>query len=315
MAITAGMVKELREKTNAGMLDCKKALEETAGNFEAAVDWLRMKGLSAAAKKADRLASEGLVSAWKSADGKVGVVVEVNSETDFVARNDKFKEFVSDMCAHVAAKAPVGSFEPATPIMDQPFSKNPAVTVADQLKTAVATIGENLVVRRFAKFEASNSIVHTYVHGEGKIGVMLEVAADKAEAFANEAFKTFVNDVALHIAALNPMAISNAEIPADTQAREREVLVGKAKEQGKKAEMIDKIVDGQMRKWLAENCLMDQAFVKNPDLTVGAYLKQIATSTGANITVKKFVRFELGAGLQKRQDNFAEEVAAQMKGR
>lgn len=315
MAITATMVKELREKTSAGMLDCKKALEETQGDFEAAVDWLRKKGLSAAAKKADRLASEGLVQSFRSADGKVAVVVEVNSETDFVARNDGFKKFVSDVAQQAAVKGSAGIYEPATALLEAPFVNNESISLAEYLKQTVATIGENLVVRRYAKFIAEQSLVHTYLHGEGKIGVLIEVGADKAEAISNEAFKTFANDVCLHIAAMNPMAISNAEIPAESQTREREVLVGKAKEQGKKAEMIDKIVDGQMKKWLAENCLLDQSFVKNPDLTVGAYLKQVAGTVGAQIVIKKFVRFELGAGLEKKQDNFAEEVAAQMKGR
>lgn len=315
MSITATMVKELREKTSAGMLDCKKALEETKGNFEEAVDWLRKKGLSAAAKKADRLASEGLVQVLKSTDGKVAVVVEVNSETDFVARNDGFKKFVSDVAQQAAATGKAGVYEPATDILDAAYVNNSSINLAEHLKQSIATIGENLVVRRYAKFTAEQSLVHTYLHGEGKIGVLIEVGSDKAEALTNEAFKTFANDVCLHIAAMNPMATSSAEIPADAQTREREVLVGKAKEQGKKAEMIDKIVDGQMKKWLAENCLLDQAFVKNPDLTVGAYQKQVSGTVGAQVTVKKFVRFELGAGLQKKQDNFAEEVAAQMKGR
>lgn len=315
MTITATMVKELREKTNAGMLDCKKALEETKGDFEAAIDWLRKKGLSSAAKKADRLASEGLVQVYKSADGKVAVVVEVNSETDFVARNDGFKKFVTDVAQHAAVKGSLGVYEPATSIMDVPYVNNPSIDLAEHLKQTIATIGENLVVRRYAKYAAEQSLVHTYLHGEGKIGVLVEIGADKEAALSQEAFKTFANDVCLHIAAMNPMAISDKEIPEDAKTREREVLVGKAKEQGKKAEMIDKIVEGQMKKWLAENCLLDQAFVKNPDLTVGGYLKQVATSVGAQLTVKKFVRFELGAGLQKRQDNFAEEVAAQMKGR
>ncbi len=315
MSITASMVKELREKTSAGMLDCKKALEENGGNFEAAVDWLRKKGLSAAAKKADRLASEGLVQAFKTANGSVAVVLEVNSETDFVARNDGFKTFVNDLAAHIAEKSEAGIVEPATAILDQPYFKNPSQTVNDFLKTTIATIGENLVVRRYAKFVADNSMAHTYIHGDGKIGVVIDVACDNASALTKDEFKGFVNDVALHIAAMNPMAISDAEIPTDAKTREREVLVGKAQEQGKKAEMIEKIVDGQMRKWLAENCLLDQVFVKNPDLTVSAYLKQTAAKVGGNITIKKFVRFELGAGLQKKQDNFAEEVAAQMKGR
>jgi elongation factor Ts len=315
MAVTALMVKELREKTNAGMLDCKKALEETNGNFEEAVDWLRKKGLSAAAKKADRLASEGLVQAFKSADGKVAVVVEVNSETDFVSRNEQFKAFVSDVANHAAQSAEVGVFEPATAMLEQKYAKNNAISVNDFLKQSIATIGENLVVRRYAKYQANQSLVHTYIHGEGKIGVLIEVAADKAEALTNETFKTFVNDIALHIAALNPMAISNSEIPEDAKNREKEVLLGKAKEQGKKPEMLEKIVEGQMKKWLAENCLLEQQFVKNPDLSVANYLKQTATSLGASLTIKRFVRFELGAGLQKKQENFAEEVAAQMKGR
>lgn len=314
MSITATMVKELREKTSAGMLDCKKALEETKGDFEAAIDWLRKKGLSAAAKKADRLASEGLVQVFKSADGKVAVAVEINSETDFVARNDGFKKFVSDVAQQAAVKGNAGIHEPATDLLETPYVNNTAINLAEYLKQTIATIGENLVVRRYAKFNADHSLVHTYLHGEGKIGVLIEVGADKEEALTNEAFKTFANDVCLHIAAMNPMAISDAEIPVDAKTREREVLIGKAKEQGKKPEMIEKIVDGQIKKWLAENCLLEQSFVKNPDMTVSGYQKQVAGTLGAQITIKKFVRFELGAGLQKKQDNFAEEVAAQMKG-
>ena len=315
MTITATMVKELREKTSAGMLDCKKALEENKGDFEAAIDWLRKKGLSAAAKKADRLASEGLVQVYKSTDGKVAVVVEVNSETDFVARNEGFKKFVADTARQAALKGNVGVYEPATALLESSFVENESINLAEYLKQSIATIGENLVVRRYAKYVAEHSLVHTYLHGEGKIGVLIEVGADNDSALANEAFKTFANDVCLHIAASNPMAISDKEIDEDLKNREREVLVGKAQEQGKKAEMIDKIVDGQMRKWLAENCLLDQAFVKNPDITVAAYQKQISTTVGAQVVIKKFVRFELGAGLQKKQENFAEEVAAQMKGR
>lgn len=314
MSITATMVKELREKTSAGMLDCKRALEETKGDFEAAVDWLRKKGLSAAAKKADRLASEGLVQVYKSTDGKVAVAVEVNSETDFVARNDGFKKFVGEVAHQAATKGNLGIHEPATELLETPYIHNSSINLAEHLKQAIATIGENLVVRRYAKLTADRSLVHTYLHGEGKIGVLIDVGAEQEAALSHEAFKTFANDVCLHIAAMNPMAISDAEIPADAKARERDVLLGKAKEQGKKPEMIEKIVDGQIRKWLAENCLLDQAFVKNPDLTVAAYQKQISSTVGSPIVIKKFVRFELGAGLQKKQENFAEEVAAQMKG-
>jgi elongation factor Ts len=315
MSISASMVKELREKTSAGMMDCKKALEETKGDFESAVDWLRKKGLSAAAKKADRLASEGLVSTLKSADGKVAVVVEVNSETDFVARNDGFKNFVTDICNQVAQKGSEGIQEPAADLLAQTYVNNNSVTVADHLKSTVATIGENLVIRRYAKFSANKSYVHTYLHGEGKIGVIVEISADDETALQKDIVKTFANDTCLHIAAMNPLAISAEEIPADVRAREKDVLTGKAQEQGKKPEMIEKIVEGQMKKWLAENCLLEQAFVKNPDITVGAYLKQISTTVVAQLTLKRFIRFELGAGLQKRQENFAEEVAAQMKGK
>lgn len=315
MSISASMVKELREKTSAGMLDCKKALEETGGDFEAAVDWLRKKGLSAASKKAGRLASEGLVTTLKSTDGKVAAVVEVNSETDFVARNDGFKTFVTDICNQAAQKGSEGIHEPADDLLTQPYINNSAVTVADHLRSTIATIGENLVIRRYAKISSNKSYVHTYLHGEGKIGVVVEVGADNEAALQNDIVKTFANDACLHIAAMNPLAISAEEIPADVRAREKDVLTGKAHEQGKKAEMIEKIVEGQMKKWLAENCLLEQAFVKNPDITVGAYLKQTSTTVGAQLTLKKFVRFELGAGLQKRQENFAEEVAAQMKGK
>ena len=215
MSISASMVKDLREKTNAGMLDCKKALEENQGDFEKAVEWLRKKGLSSAAKKAGRLASEGLVATYVHGEGRIGVLLEVNSETDFVARNENFQ--------------------------------------------------------------------------------------------------AFVKDIALHIAAAAPLSISPDEIPQDKIDSEKQILVGRAKEQGKKAEMIDKIVDGQIKKWIAENCLLEQKFVKNPDLTVGDYLKETIAKIGENIVIRRFVRFELGEGLEKKKDNFAEEVAAQVR--
>lgn len=215
MSFTAATVKELREKTNAGMLDCKKALEETGGNFEKAVDWLRQKGLSAAAKKAGRVAAEGLVATYLHGEGRIGVMVEVNSETDFVARNHQFQ--------------------------------------------------------------------------------------------------AFVKDIALHIAASNPLAVSADDLDTTLKNREYEVLVAKAKESGKKPEMIEKIVEGQMKKWLAENCLLDQAFVKNPDVTVGELLRQTIATIGENIVIRRFVRYELGEGIEKKKENFAEEVAAQMR--
>lgn len=298
MAISATMVRDLREKTNAGMMDCKKALEESGGDFEKAIDWLRAKGLSAAAKKSGRVAAEGTVFA--QSNGKVGVVGEVNSETDFVARNDGFRAFVKDLSDHAMANAD-------TDIMTQTFKTGQKIE--DVLKEKIATIGENLVIRRVKKFEVQGAgYVHTYVHGEGKIGVMVEVSgADSADV------KTFAQDVCLHIAAMNPMAISADQMPAEVIAKEKEVLKAKNIEQGKKPEMIDKIVEGQIRKFLAESCLLDQAFVKNPDVKVGDYMKETAKKAGAEIKVARFVRFELGEGIEKKVEDFAAEVAAQMK--
>ena len=308
MSISATLVKELREKTSAGMMDCKKALEASNGDFDAAVEWLRVKGLSSAAKKGDRIAAEGAVHAH--IDGTTGVVVEINSETDFVARNDGFRNLVADITHHI-----VNTANAAGDILDQAFHKNPAKKVGEMLKEAIATIGENIVIRRFDKYTATaNTLVHTYVHGEGKIGVLIEVAvADASKAKAPE-LKNFAQDVALHIAAMNPMAISSEQIPADVVSKEREILKAKNLEAGKKADMVDKIVEGQIRKFLAENCLMDQAFVKNPDIKVSDLAKETGKQLGTDVTIKRFVRFELGAGIEKKVNDFAAEVAAQMKG-
>lgn len=307
MSISATLVKELREKTNAGMMDCKKALEATSGDFNAAVEWLRVKGLGAAAKKADRIAAEGTVFA--QVVGNTGVVVEINSETDFVARNDGFKALVADVAEHLVKTTATGD------VLEQAFSKDPSKKMADLFTEATATIGEKIVLRRSEKYTASaNTLVHTYIHGEGKIGVLIEVAASKPEAVANPALKTFAQDVSLHIAAMNPMAISSDQIPADVVSKEKEILTAKNLESGKKPEMIEKIVEGQIRKFLAENCLMDQAFVKNPDMKVSDLAKTVGKEIGADVTIKRFVRYELGAGIEKKSNDFAAEVAAQMKG-
>ncbi|QLY25370.1 translation elongation factor Ts [Bdellovibrio sp. KM01] len=307
MSISATLVKELREKTNAGMMDCKKALEATSGDFDAAVEWLRVKGLGAAAKKADRIAAEGAVFA--QINGNTGLVMEINSETDFVARNDGFKALAADVAEHMFKT------ELAADALSQPFAKDPSKKLGDLFTEATATIGEKIVLRRQEKYTSTaNTLVHTYVHGEGKIGVMIEVGVSKPEATSNPALKTFAQDVALHIAAMNPMAISSEQIPADVVSKEKEILTAKNLESGKKPEMIEKIVEGQIRKFLAENCLMDQAFVKNPDLKVSDLAKNVGKEIGADVTVKRFVRFELGAGIEKKSNDFAAEVAAQMKG-
>lgn len=302
MSVTANMVRELREKTSAGMLDCKKALEETKGNFEEAVEWLRKKGLASAAKKADRLASEGIVTAM--VQGKTGALLEVNSETDFVAKNDLFKAFVSQL-VHLVGTAP----KALTDVDSLLTADLKGIKVGDILKESIARIGENLVIRRFFRLDTTG-MVHSYVHGDGKIGVLvdLDTTVDNSDT------RTLANDICLHVAAMNPLALSPNEVPAEIVAKEREILKAKGLEQGKKAEMIDKIVDGQIRKFLAESCLLEQAFVKNPDLKVSEHVEQTAKKVGASIKVTRFVRYELGEGLAKKTNNFAEEVAAQTKG-
>ncbi len=307
MSISATMVKELREKTSAGMMDCKKALEEAKGDFEAAVEWLRVKGLSAAAKKSDRIAAEGLVFAATS--GKTAAVIEVNSETDFVSRNEGFKSFVNDIMTQVL------NSNSTAPILEQDSVKNPSKKISDTLKEAIATLGENIVVRRSEKYAvAGEGIVHTYIHGEGKIGVMIEVGAANSAAANSPETKTFAADVCMHIAATNPLALSQAQMDPTVVAKEKEILKLKNLESGKKAEMVDKIVEGQIRKFLAENCLMDQSFVKNPDLTITALMAEVSKKAGGDLTIKRFTRFELGAGIEKKVVDFAAEVAAQTQG-
>jgi elongation factor Ts len=303
MSISASMVRELREKTNAGMMDCKKALEETQGNFEAAVEWLRKKGLASAAKKANRLASEGVVAAFN--DGKSATLVEVNSETDFVAKNDIFKAFVHELIQTLNASN-------LTHEMDQALNLKltSGNTIETGLKEVIAKIGENIVFRRFVHWTSSGSLLHTYVHGDGKIGVLIELETGKPEA---QEMKTLANDLCLHIAAMNPLALSVDQVPQDVVSKEREILKAKAIEQGKKPELLDKILEGQIKKFLAESCLLEQAFVKNPDVKVSAHISEIAKALGTTANLKRYVRFELGEGLEKKVNNFAEEVAAQAK--
>jgi elongation factor Ts len=302
MSVTATMVRELREKTNAGMMDCKKALEENQGNFEAAIEWLRKKGLASAAKKADRLASEGVVIALATPGH--ATLVEVNSETDFVAKNDIFKAFVGDLAATLNKSS-------LTDEMDQALglTLSKGQTIETELKETVAKIGENLVFRRFAHW-SSSGLLHTYVHGDGKIGVIVELETGSLES---PAMKTLANDLCLHIAAMNPLALSADQVPSSIVEKERDILRAKNLEQGKKPEMIEKILDGQIKKFLAESCLLEQAFVKNPDEKVANHIHQTAKAAGTTASLKRYLRFELGEGLEKKVNNFAEEVAAQSK--
>lgn len=306
-AVTANLVRDLREKTNAGMLDCKKALEESKGDFEAAIEWLRKKGLASAGKKADRVAAEGSVFASVTS-GTLGVVVEVNSETDFVARNDGFKDLVKEVANHLSQskKWPADAAE----LLGQHLAtRDDGKTVDLLLKEAIAKIGENLVIRRFAKFDSPNGYVHSYIHGEGKIGVLVELRG----SVQSGEVKTLAADLCLHVAAMNPMGLSQADIPAAVVEKEKEILKARNLEQGKKPEMLDKIVEGQIKKFLSESCMLEQPFVKNPDIKVKEYIAEVAKKSGGAIEFARFVRFELGEGIQKKVSNFAEEVAAQAK--
>lgn len=299
--ITAQMVKELREKTGAGMMDCKAALNETGGDMEAAVDWLRKKGLAKAAKKAGRIAAEGLIGVVVA--GTKGVVVEVNSETDFVARNDHFQGLVK-LIAQTALK--VGA--------DVEAIKNAqagSMTIAEAISSAVATIGENMSLRRAALIAVGQGVVGSYVHnqvseGLGKIGVIvgLESSGDASELAATGRM------LAMHVAAANPQAIDAAGLDSATVQRERDVLADKAKAQGKPANVIDKIVESGLKTFYKEVCLRDQAYIHDPSKSVAQALKEAESKTGSAIKVTGFVRFALGEGIDKQEADFAAEVAA-----
>ncbi len=303
MSITAAMVKELRETSGAGMMDCKAALKETGGDMEAAVDWLRTKGLAKAAKKAGRVAAEGLVAV--AADGNKAVVVEVNSETDFVARNDNFQKLVRDIAA--TALSVDGDVEK---LAAAPYPGSDK-TVEGELKEAVGTIGENMTLRRSAGLSVSEGVVASYMHnaageGLGKIGVLvaLESAgdADKLAALGKQ--------IAMHVAATNPMALNTDELEPEAVERERTVYMEQARESGKPENIIEKMVEGRLRKFYEEVTLVKQSFVINPDLTVEKAVEEAAKEIGSPIKLTGFVRIALGEGIEKEETDFAAEVAA-----
>ncbi|RFA37737.1 translation elongation factor Ts [Virgibacillus dokdonensis] len=293
MAITAKMVKELREKTGAGMMDCKKALQETDGNLEAAVDFLREKGLSKAAKKADRIAAEG--SAYIQADGNTAVLLEVNCETDFVTKNDQFKDLLSTLATHLLKHQP----ETVEKALQQTMEAT-GETVENHIKAAVAKIGEKLSLRRFTIVtKTDNDAFGEYLHMGGRIGVLtlLEGTTDTAVA----------KDVAMHIAAVNPRYISRDDVAEEEVNHEREVLKAQALNEGKPEHIVEKMVEGRLGKFFEEICLLEQSFVKDPDQKV----KKFVADKGA--TVKTFARYEVGEGMEKREENFADEVMSQIK--
>ena len=302
MAFTAKDVKELREMTGCGMMDCKKALTETDGDMDKAVEFLREKGLATAAKKAGRVAAEGIVKAY--IDGNVGVVVEVNAETDFVAKNDEFQEFVTDVAKTVAAEAPAD-------VEALKATKFADTTIGELLTAKIAKIGENMNIRRFERIETEGVVVE-YIHAAGKIGVLVE-----ADAQDNAEVRECLKNVAMQVAALNPKYLSSDDVPAEYKEHEKEILIAQLKNDPKNANkpenIIEKMITGRLAKELKEVCLLEQEYVKAENKESVAKYVETVSKTAGDIKIKKFVRFETGEGLEKREDDFAAEVASMVK--
>ena len=306
MNFTAKDVQALREKTGAGMMDCKKALTETDGDMDKAVDVLREKGLASAAKKAGRIAAEGVVVAYYDEAAKVASMVEVNCETDFVAKNDEFQGFVEAVANQVvdSEAADLDAF------MAEAWEADTTKTVKDALVEKIAVIGENLNIRRFEKVAADNGVVVPYIHGGGRIGVLVVADTD----VVNDEIKAALKNVAMQVAAMSPKYVSREEVSQDYLDHEKEILLAQAKKENpeKPENIIEKMIIGRLNKELKEICLLDQVYVQDSDLTVGKYVDKVAKENGANVKVTKFVRFETGEGIEKKQEDFAAEVAAQM---
>ncbi len=309
MAITASMVKELREQTGAGMMDCKKALTETDGDFEKAIEFLREKGLATAQKKAGRIAAEGIVSTTIKDGDKVAAIVEVNAETDFVAKNEVFRNYVKEVVEQAGdtEAADIEAFKA------EPWALDTSMTVADKLAAMIAKIGENMNIRRFEKVVSEDGVVVSYIHAGGKIGVLVEAKTDSNTDAVKEALK----NVAMQIAALNPKYVSTDEVPEDYKEHEKEILMAQAKNDPKNANkpenIIEKMIAGRLSKELKEVCLLEQEYVKAENKeTVAKYLEAVSKEVGSAVTLKRFIRFETGEGLEKKNEDFAAEVAAQM---
>ena len=303
--ITAALVQELRERTAAGMMDCKKALMENDGDMDKAIDWLREKGLAQAAKKAGRIAAEGAVVQYITECGKVGAVVEVNCETDFVAKTENFMNFANSVAKHVALANPAD----IDALNAQKFVDDETKTIEDMISDATVAIGEKISIRRFERYETTG-LVSSYIHMGGKVGVLVEVATEAAD---NEAVKELAHDICLQIAAAKPEAVRREEVNSENLEKEKEIYRVKALESGKPEKIVDKMVEGRIAKYYKEVCLMEQAFVKDPDKTISQYLNEQVATIGEKISIRRFVRYEMGEGLEKRKDNFAEEVMSAMK--
>lgn len=311
--ITAALVKELRDKTGAGMMDCKKALTETDGDMEKAVDWLREKGLAAAAKKAGRIAAEGRVHAVLTDDRKTGVLVEVNCETDFVAKGDQFVALCETVASHLVHKdaayvrreeAPEGT--PADRILyEQALAPDPSKTVGVLLTESIAKIGENISARRFARYQiAGEGVIHSYIHGGGRVGVLVEITGSSTETV-----QELGQELALQIASMRPLYTRRQEVPAAVIEHEKEVLKAQAINEGKKPEIAEKMVTGRVEKYYKEHCLLEQAWVKDDKRSVADLVKEYGNKVGSDLTITRFARFEKGEGLEKKSDDFAAEVA------
>ena len=293
--ISASMVKDLREKTGAGMMDCKKALTETNGDMEKAIEYLREKGITKAAKKSSRIAAEGLVLAYVSEDNKVGAAVEVNSETDFVAKNEEFRTFVQALAKQVALNNPVD----VEALLNEEYIEEVGKKVSEVLTDKVAKIGENMNIRRFVRFETTDGLVESYIHGNGKIAVLVNMKNADTE---------LAKDICMQVAAARPEFLDEASVPAERLAKEMEILKAQAMNEGKPEAIAEKVVQGRIGKFYSEICLVDQEFVKNPDMKISELLKT------KNAEIVEFARIEKGEGLEKKEENFAEEVMKQMNG-
>ena len=310
MAVTAKLVKELREMTGAGMMDCKKALTATDGDMDKAVEFLREKGLATAQKKAGRVAAEGIVMLKVSEDGKKAVAVEVNAETDFVAKNEKFQGYVAQV-AELALNTKAADIDA---FMEEEWTFSESATVKEELAHQIATIGENMNIRRFTQVTEENGFVASYTHMGGKIGVLVDVETD----VVNDAVKEMAKNVAMQVAALKPLYTNDSEVSAEYIAHEKEILLAQImndpKESQKPEKVIQGMIAGRINKELKEICLLDQVYVKAEDgkQSVQAYVDSVAKANGAKISIKKFVRYETGEGMEKKNEDFAAEVAAQM---
>ncbi|MBD2292390.1 elongation factor Ts [Anabaena sphaerica FACHB-251] len=307
--ISAKLVQELRQKTGAGMMDCKKALKETDGNIDEAIDWLRKKGIASAGKKSDRIAAEGLVDTYIQPGGKVGVLIEVNCQTDFVARNDAFKSLVKNLAQQATTADSVES------LLAQPYIEKASVTVDEFIKETIATLGENIQVRRFVNFALGNTpgVVDSYIHTGGRVGVLVQLSAQTDASAGKEEFQSLAKNAAMQVAACpNVEYVSVDQIPAEVVKKEKDIEMGKDDLGNKPENIKEKIVQGRIDKRLKEMTLLDQPYIRDQSISVEDLVKQVKSKVGDEIQVHRFVRYVLGEGIEKQEISFAEEVAAQM---